>query len=116
MRYVLVAVAVVVLSGSAALAAGRLVESTPSDGAFVTAPTRIVLRFDGRINTHSSTVTLIGGPRKTKILLITPLASDRPDVLIYSLPQLESGRYRVEWKALSVDGHLTDGSLTFQVD
>ena len=51
----------------------------------------------------------------TRIFLVKPRASDRPDVLIYPIPLLEPGRYRLEWKALSVDGHLTDGSFSFDI-
>ena len=36
-------------------------------------------------------------------------------MLIYTLPPLEPGPYRVEWKALSVDGHITNGVFKFNV-
>jgi len=63
-----------------------------------------------------SSVMLIGGLRQTRILLLKNEAPpERPDVLIYRLPTLEPGHYRVEWKAVSVDGHLTDGNLKFDV-
>ena len=32
-----------------------------------------------------------------------------------SLPKLEPGRYRVRWRVLSVDTHVTEGDFTFDV-
>lgn len=92
-----------------------LLDSTPKPNASVAAPPQVVLRFNGRIEAALSSVALVGGPRNAKILLLRPRRSERPDVLIYDLPSLEPGAYRIEWKALSVDGHLTDGVLKFTV-
>ena len=36
-------------------------------------------------------------------------------LLQVSLPQLAPGRYRVVWRALSVDTHVTEGDFTFEV-
>jgi copper resistance protein C len=36
-------------------------------------------------------------------------------VMRVSLPQLEPGTYRVVWRALSVDTHVTEGDFTFEV-
>ena len=41
-------------------------------------------------------------------------ASDRT-LLRVSLPQLPAGTYRVVWRALSVDTHVTEGAFTFDV-
>ena len=42
---------------------------------------------------------------------------DRADatLLRVSLPQLAPGNYRVEWRVLSVDTHVTEGDFTFDV-
>jgi methionine-rich copper-binding protein CopC len=36
-------------------------------------------------------------------------------LLQVSLPKLEPGRYRVTWRVLSVDTHVTEGDFTFDV-
>lgn len=41
-------------------------------------------------------------------------ASDR-SVLRVSLPSLPAGTYRVRWRVLSVDTHVTEGDFTFKV-
>ena len=38
-----------------------------------------------------------------------------PALLQVSVPQLSPGRYRVVWRALSVDTHVTEGDFTFDV-
>jgi methionine-rich copper-binding protein CopC len=38
-----------------------------------------------------------------------------PMLLQVTLPQLAPGRYRVVWRALSVDTHVTEGDFTFDV-
>ena len=38
-----------------------------------------------------------------------------PALLQVTLPQLGPGRYRVVWRALSVDTHVTEGDFTFDV-
>ncbi len=35
--------------------------------------------------------------------------------LVVSLPQLAPGTYRVTWRVLSVDTHVTEGDFTFDV-
>ena len=41
-------------------------------------------------------------------------ASDR-SVMHVSLPPLPPGKYRVQWRVLSVDTHVTEGDYTFTV-
>ena len=42
---------------------------------------------------------------------------DRADaeLLLVSVPQLTAGTYRVTWRVLSVDTHVTEGDFTFDV-
>jgi methionine-rich copper-binding protein CopC len=36
-------------------------------------------------------------------------------VIQVSVPKLAAGRYRVAWRAVSVDTHVTEGDFTFEV-
>ena len=38
-----------------------------------------------------------------------------PTLLRVTLPKLEPGRYRVTWRVLSTDTHVTEGDFTFDV-
>ena len=110
MSLLVVAVAATVVSANTTLVSAR-----PADGATVSAPARLVLRFNGRVETKGSTIVLAGGPRRTRVLLVTPDASAEPDVLAFKLPTLEAGRYRVEWTGLSVGGQPVVGGVSFEV-
>jgi methionine-rich copper-binding protein CopC len=92
-----------------------LLESTPKAGDAVASPARLMLRFNSRIEKPLSTITLVGGPRNTRIMLLRSEPEAGPDTLVFGLPALEPGRYRVEWKVLSVDGHFTEGVVSFTV-
>lgn len=98
-------------------AAGRaiLLHSTPEAGQATAPPPALVLRFNGRIEKRLSYVTLVGGPRNAKILLLRSDPEAPPDVLRFTLPVLGPGVYRVEWKVLSVDGHFPEGVVGFTV-
>ena len=37
------------------------------------------------------------------------------DTMQVSIPKLAPGRYKVAWRALSVDTHVTEGDFTFEV-
>jgi methionine-rich copper-binding protein CopC len=92
-----------------------LVESVPKADASLPAPSRLILKFNSRIEASLSSVWLVGGPRNTRVLLSKPEAT-AADTLVYWLSEpLAPGRYRAEWKVLSVDGHLTEGVLRFTV-
>jgi methionine-rich copper-binding protein CopC len=100
---------------ASASAHALLMDSAPKPGQALTSPPRLVLQFNGRIEKQLSTVRLVGGPRSTKMLLVTSDPAAGPEVLAFTLPGLEPGPYRVEWKVLSTDGHLTEGAVPFTV-
>jgi methionine-rich copper-binding protein CopC len=92
-----------------------LLESVPPAGATVSAPARLVLRFNSRVEARLSSVMLVGGPRQTRVLLSSPPQAPDSDTLTYSLPELSPGGYRAEWRARSVDGQFAEGVLRFTV-
>jgi methionine-rich copper-binding protein CopC len=112
--WVLLTIVLLGLVPSSALSHAILLESSPAPDAVVPAPPRLVLRFNSRVEARLSSVLLVGGPRQMRVVLTSPRADD-PDSLIYSLPELSPGQYRAEWKAMSVDGHVTDGVVPFTV-
>jgi len=38
-----------------------------------------------------------------------------PELLIVSVPPLKPGKYKVVWRATSVDTHVTNGDFTFEI-
>jgi methionine-rich copper-binding protein CopC len=109
----LVVAALVLTPAPAVHAHSLLIASVPASGAVVvTAPT-VALRFNNRVEKKLSRIRLVpaqGDPRTLE------LRSDGAvDTLEAPLPALAPGRYRVEWRVLSTDGHVVNGAFPFTV-
>ncbi len=106
----------VVLGPSPTDAHGLLMESTPK--AEETAPPGIAaldLRFNVRIEPGLSTLRVVGPMGLQVPLAPRPPSSGGPDRLGSALPPLEPGTYRVHWRILTKDGHVTHGQFSFRV-
>jgi hypothetical protein len=109
------------LLGALALPAGALAHAfldraVPAVGSKVHGqPAEVRLRFSQPLEPAFSTVRVVdaGGEqvdRKDK-----QLDPGDASVLKVSLPKLAPGVYRVVWRVLSVDTHVTEGDFTFEV-
>lgn len=100
-----------------ALAHARLVKANPAVGSTVAAPpTQLWLKFNEVIRPSASGVKLTGPDGHGAVL--APLARDLkdPDAVTAPTPKnLAPGLYKVEWRALSPDGHHTQGAFGFTV-
>jgi len=99
---------------SSAHAHSLLLESAPAADALLAAPPpEISLRFNNRIEKKLSTIRLLderGGARP-----LTMLADGPADRLTATVPSLDSGAWRVEWRVLSTDGPGVRGRFSFRV-
>jgi len=112
------AVGVLLLSAAAApvLAHARLLRATPAVGGTVqAAPSEVTLHFSERIEPAFSAVAVrdAAGKQVDKV----DFQVDKKDrtVMRVSLPPLEPGVYKVEWRAVSADTHRVSGDFTFKV-
>ena len=115
MRAGIVAAGILLLAlASSAGAHSLLLESAPGADALLAAPPpEISLRFNNRIEKKLSTIRLLderGGARP-----LTMLADGPADRLTATVPSLDSGAWRVEWRVLSTDGHVVSGRFSFRV-
>jgi methionine-rich copper-binding protein CopC len=104
------------LPAGQALAHAQLVKADPAVGSTAAAPTRIWLRFNEYIRVPPSAVRLTW-PDGHKLVIKT-LARDPKDkdaVIAPLSTPLSPGRYQLEWRALSGDGHSTQGQFAFTV-
>jgi copper resistance protein C len=109
---VLLAVACLLVSASAAQAHDVLRSSDPADGSTVrVAPGQVTLTFD-------EPALALG----TQVVVLTPdgrdAASGEPVLVDSTVTQavdgaLPAGEYTVEWRVTSSDGHPIDGTFTF---
>ncbi len=114
---IVLAAAAVVAPAGGAFAHARLVKAEPAVGSTVSAgPARLRLKFNEPIRPAASGVRLTGPDGKGVVL--SPLSKDARDPKVVSAPappNLAPGRYKVEWKALSPDGHHTQGDYGFTI-
>ena len=94
---------------------GIVVDSSPKHQETVSAPKRLVIRFNSRLEKRLCSVTLVG-PQQGGVLLVRQEDDAPPDTLIYPLPALKPGSYRAKWKVLAADGHVTEGAIVFTVE
>ena len=100
-----------------AFAHARLIQSTPADGASLSrAPTSIVLIFNEAPEVEFSSIKL-EGPDSSRVAEQTLLKGPNANSLALPLPtkSLPEGRYVVNFRVLSVDGHLVEGRTTFSI-
>ena len=94
-----------------------LVSSSPKDKAVLkAAPKQVVLRFDARIEKALAAVTLRLG--REAIELPKPAhgyTGGKADELIIPMPALKPGSYRLEYRVMASDGHLTPGLIRFKI-
>lgn len=96
-----------------ARAHSELRTSEPANGARLAAsPSEFVLRFNEAVQVTAVTLHDAAG-RETRVALprdTTPRAVER-----LAAPPLAPGAWRLEWRAISADGHPVRGSVRFTV-
>jgi copper resistance protein C len=104
------------IAGSARLEAHAfLKDANPGVGSTVqTSPSEVRIRFTENIEPAVSSIQVFdpSGKEVDK----RDLHLDRSDHSLHvSLPRLGAGTYKVVWRVVSVDTHVTSGSFTFRV-
>jgi methionine-rich copper-binding protein CopC len=112
--------AVVILSflglASTVVAHGVLQRTEPRGGSTVkSAPAQVRLEFTGAIEPAYSRVHVLDGGGRRVDLGDSRVDPDNRALLRVSLPALPPGRYKVAWRVLSVDSHVTEGDFTFRI-
>jgi methionine-rich copper-binding protein CopC len=101
---------------SGALAHAFLDRAVPAVGSKVHGqPAEVRLRFSQPLEPAFSTVRVFDAGGKQVDRKDKQLDPGDASVLKVSLPKLVPGIYRVLWRVLSVDTHVTEGDYTFEV-
>ncbi|AGY92152.1 hypothetical protein SPICUR_05895 [Spiribacter curvatus] len=102
-----------VLMGGDAAAHSMISSSEPADGATVAAtPDRVSVSFDAPLRIVSATLTDEAG----QSYAVSPLAGrSAAETLTVEPPSLPAGRYELEWRGLSEDGHTLSDAIAFTV-
>jgi copper resistance protein C len=100
----------------AAAAHGVLDRTEPRAGASVkTSPTQVRLWFTGALEPAYSRAQVLDAAGKRIDLGDATVDSANRTLLLVSVPALPPGSYRVRWRVLSVDSHVTEGQFSFSV-
>jgi copper resistance protein C len=99
---------------SSAAAHAVLLESSPAVNSTVAGPDiSIKLRFNVRIDSGRSRLTLVPPAGTVQTLEIGKQTSE--DTLSTAASGLIAGEYRLRWQVLASDGHITRGEIPFTV-
>ncbi|WP_130618496.1 copper homeostasis periplasmic binding protein CopC [Dyella amyloliquefaciens] len=114
------AAAAAFLASGAVFAHPKIVSTTPTDHAEVSAPSTIEIAFSETLMTQLSGADLTmteksGTTGSTKIEVKTAASADAKSLVITPARPLSPGTYRVDWHAVSTDTHAVKGSFSFRV-
>ena len=95
---------------------GVLERTEPRGGSTLKSPPpQVRLQFTGAIEPAYSQVRVLDGGGRRVDLGDSRVDPDNRALLRVSLPALPPGRYKVAWRVLSIDSHVTEGDFTFRV-
>jgi methionine-rich copper-binding protein CopC len=113
-KRVLIALVVLLLITTPASAHAVLVEAKPAANGSVAGPdVSVELRFNSRIDSVRSQLTLVLPDQTLRAISLQPSAN--PATLDAHITGLGAGEYRLRWQVLAADGHITRGEVPFQV-
>jgi methionine-rich copper-binding protein CopC len=80
------------------------------------APSKVTIWFDGELETAFSVIMVYNSAKQQVDKGNSRVIGSDGSVLEVDLPVLASGSYRVYWKALSKDTHVTEGDFSFSIE
>lgn len=104
------------LGASSVFAHAHLKGSNPAANSSVVAPNELRLMFSEGVEAAFTQVTISkdGAPLEVKSLA-TEGADKKTLIVTPAATPLRAGEYKVEWHAVSVDTHKSEGSYSFKV-
>ena len=88
----------------------------PKVGATVRAsPTEVKVWFTQKLVAPFSNLQVFDGAGKEVDKCDKKVSPSDPALFIVSVPPLKPGKYKVVWRAASVDTHVTNGDFSFEV-
>jgi copper resistance protein C len=117
MKRVIVGLLLIMLADSAPLEAHAFLErAEPAVGSTVRgSPGEVRVLFTEKIEPALSTIQVFDASGREVDKHDVHLDRSNHALLEVSVPPLEAGPYKVMWRVVSVDTHVTNGDFTFQV-
>ena len=117
MKRTIVSLFLIVLTGAARVEAHAfLKDAEPDVGSTIQAsPSEVRIRFTENVEPAFSSIQVFDASGKEVDKRDVHLDRSDRTLLHVSLPGLRAGTYKVVWRVVSVDTHVTNGSFTFRV-
>jgi copper resistance protein C len=111
----LLAILIVLAMATPVWAHAVLMESKPKINAAVKGPdVPIWLRYNVRVDGKRSRLQLTGPDGST--IPVDSIKQSSPDILESRVTGLKPGEYKLQWKVLASDGHMSAGEVDFTVN
>jgi methionine-rich copper-binding protein CopC len=112
----LLAIALLLLTITPALAHAHLLETVPANGSIVSvSPSSLTLKFSEGIELGFSGVIVTGPSGAVTIGAASLDPADDTRLFVEVLAALPAGTYTIAWHTVSTDGHKTTGIFAFTV-
>jgi copper resistance protein C len=117
MKFRTVGLLLSILAGPATLAAHAFLQGAdPAVGSTVqTSPKEVRIWLTEKVEPALSTIEVFDGSGKQVDKRDVQLDRSNGALLQVSLPPLHAGQYKVVWRVVSVDTHVTNGNFSFRV-
>ncbi|MDR4516744.1 MAG: copper resistance protein CopC [Nitrosomonas sp.] len=107
---------VALMQANTVWAHASLVKSDPPRRASLSkSPAQIQLWFNEEIETAYASVAVLDSNGKTVSVDEPKAVEEDPKSVILAMPELEPGSYKVQFRVLSVDGHVVESDYSFRI-
>lgn len=104
------------VQANSVMAHATLIKSDPPRRAALSSPPKqIQLWFNEKIEGAYASVTVLDSDKNPITENSPEVVSDDPKSVVLSIPQIEPGRYTVQYRVMSVDGHVIESNFDFNV-
>ncbi|MHC8344489.1 copper homeostasis periplasmic binding protein CopC [Pseudomonas sp. RT6P73] len=103
------------LAASSVFAHAHLKDQTPAADSTVSAPSELRLVFSEGVEATFTKVTISQDGTDVPVKNLATEGSDKKTLIVTPAVPLTTGAYKVEWHAVSVDTHKSEGAYSFKV-
>lgn len=98
------------------MAHAALVKSDPPRRASLSSPPKqIQLWFNEQVEGSYASITVLDSKKNSMTENRPEVVLNDPKSIILNLPQMEPGRYTVQYRVMSVDGHIIESNFDFSI-
>lgn len=117
MRRLIVSLLLICVASSGRLEAHAFLKNaTPAVGSTIpTSPGEVRISFSEKIEPAFSMIQVFDASGKQVDKHDVHVSHSDQSVMAISLPPLQAGTYKVVWRVVSIDTHVTKGSFTFRI-